>query len=201
MISPRAVTEVQRALIGAAILVLAGCGTERDSETGSPGTEADSAAVHSFVQGFYDRLSVPKSSPKSGPGYWVALASGDLENDLAVGLRADSARRARRLEPARMLDLDPFLDSEDPCARYEVAEIKRSANGRYQVAVRSVCPDSISQRLQATRPIVEVRRDGNRCLVANVLYERGQNLKGILCGLARADSSGASDAAKNCVPS
>jgi hypothetical protein len=156
---------------------------DRRSAAASP--QSDSAAAHNFVQGFYDWYT-PLSQRKSpDPARFAVLNAANqyLEASLAKSLREDSLARTSRSRD--FLDLDPFLDSDDPCPRYKVTEVRPSGAG-FRVRVTPVCPNASWQANQPQRPVVEVLRAGDGWRIANVYYET-RSLKGRLCEAAMSD--------------
>lgn len=144
-------------------------------------------AVRQFVQAFYDRYLAFLQTESRFPDWWHVLSStpGDLDANLARALRADSV--ASRTEPAtrELIGFDPFLESQDPCPRYAVTDVRSDAAG-YRVTMRPVCPNAESQKWQTARPVVEVIPEAGHWKIANVFYEKG-NLRSLLCGFAKAD--------------
>ncbi len=148
------------------------------------------AAVRKFVQGFYDWYAPFVQTEPRFPGWWQILSSapGYLDANLASGLRADSA--AQRIDPVsrEVIDFDPFLNSQDPCPRYEVTDVH--SDGRsYRVSARPVCPNANWQYWQTLdkTTVVEVVPEGGHWKITNVFYEKG-DLKSLLCLNAKADT-------------
>ena len=150
-------------------------------------TAADSnAAVHRFVQAFYDWY-VPIASADSVhiPAFYYVLTKADryLDRDLAAMLRADSVEE--EIDPTKQtretLDADPFLDSQDPCGPYEVIDVRRRGSA-YVVRMRACHGDG--------GPVVEVRSVGGAWRISNMLDVGGggRDLKSYFCEWAKEDS-------------
>jgi hypothetical protein len=144
---------------------------------------ADSAAVHGFVQGFYDWYA-PIVDTNRVPGTWIVLDSGNrfLEPHLADALRGDSIANVITPPSRDVLNFDPFLDSQDPCIPYKVAAVAQ-AGASFHVTIRPTCGSTA----QTNRPVVEVVSVNGKWKIANVSYQSGYNLRGILCEYAKAD--------------
>src|SRR5205823_5972500 len=148
--------------------------------------QSDSAAVVQFVQGFYDwYTSIVGTHPF--PDEWAVLSAGTrfITGDLASELRADSVALEHPRPSGQTLNFDAFLDSQDPCWRYRVTDV-RSGAGKFMVTVSAVCPPQ-RQQYQSKRPVLEVVSQDGRWRIANVFYEKG-DLKSLLCGFANADT-------------
>jgi hypothetical protein len=136
------------------------------------------------VQEFYNRYQ--------DTTFFKASALRDLDQfvdaDLMRALRGDSSAAAQPRDTRQMLSFDPFLDSSDPCPRYDVVDVRRDGQ-TYKVTMRPVCAGSSGWQTQ--RPVVDVVREGNRWMIANVWYDYDHNgprdLKGLLCAWAKAD--------------
>jgi hypothetical protein len=150
---------------------------------GTSGSAADSVAAREFVQGFYNRY-VASRREKPDRGYWSVLGSAALDGRLAAALREDSAFGGVNDAPREGLNFDPFLASNDPCPRYEVVAARRSEEG-FRVKVNPVC---VSNEWQQEGPMVVVRRQNDRWLIMNVLYER-TDLLAVLCDNAKQDKT------------
>lgn len=191
-----------RAVVAAsAFAASAACaqGTPKDSPLRSAGDShsqappsQDSVAVHRFVQGFYDWYTPIASKRHDSPAWWSVLDSATslLDPELATAIRGDSAARQEMIDWREMLNFDPFLESQDPCPRYEVSEVRRDGL-RYQVVVRPVCPSGEGPRFVRSRPIVEVFPAAAGWRIANIWYVRPDStkhdLRSMLCDWARAD--------------
>ena len=148
---------------------------------------ADSAAVHQFVQGFYDwytGLDDSRTDPVS-----VVLASGSqwISGELAAAIQDDMTARTDSVQFRRTLDFDPFLWSQDPCARYEVERVVTQTD-KFLVTMRPVCAvGSAGQRYQTKAPAVEVSRANGKWSIQNVVYSKG-SLISMLCSFAQDDA-------------
>lgn len=93
-----------------------------------------------FVQGFYDRYLPLSAGHGQGPAWGRAVAArpADFAPELARALQDEAhAQDAAKGEVAG-LDFDPFLNSQDPCDRYE-AGTARPVGAGYAVDVYGVC--------------------------------------------------------------
>jgi hypothetical protein len=145
-------------------------------------TPDSSGAVRQFVQEFYNRYQ-DKTFFRMD---WRDLDQ-FVDADLMRALRGDSAAAAQPRDTRQMLSFDPFLATSGTCPRYDVVDVRRDGQ-TYKVAMLPVCGDP---RWQPQRPVVEVVREGNRWMIANVWYHYDPNgpsdLKGLLCAWAKAD--------------
>lgn len=68
-----------------------------------------------------------------------------------------------------VIDFDPFLNSQDPCPRYKVTDV-RSAGRSYRATVQPVCPNPNSQYWQTLdkHTSVQVIPEAGRWKIANV---------------------------------
>jgi hypothetical protein len=97
-------------------------------------------ALPQYVQRFYDWY-VPRAHQRTQhPAYWEALSfkASFLAHPLLRALRADSAAQAHAPGEQVGLDFDPFVNSQDPCERYEVGATTHR-NQSYWVEVHGIC--------------------------------------------------------------
>ena len=167
-----------RTLFIVALVGLGACGAadERDgpsrrarSRTGATETARiapESAAVQ-FVRGFYSAYT-----PRGVASGLAAVDSLLKEQpqlftpELLQALRRDAAARAAATGEIDGLDFEPFLNSQDPCARYEVGSAAR-AGGRVQVPVHAVCD---GRRAAAATVVAEVVPANGGWAFANFVY-------------------------------
>lgn len=102
--------------------------------------------------------------------------------DLTRALRVDSAAAAKSPDEIVGLDMDPFLNSQDPCDRYHPVKVRRSG-GKFLVDVvgSGGCPAH-------TKPdvTVVVRFAGHQPVFTNFIYSSRahDDLLGLLAQLA-----------------
>jgi hypothetical protein len=108
-----------------------------------------------------------------------------IDADLMRALRGDSLAATERFPSRMLINFDPFLDSQDPCPRYDVAVVHR-VGGVYKVTVRPVCADP---RWQTQRPVVDVMLEDGHWKITNVTYDHNgtKDLRSLLCEWAKAD--------------
>ncbi len=96
--------------------------------------------VGRFVQTFYDWYVTTALDDSSGPAWNAALAwrPSAFAAPLLRALRADVTAQAKTRDAVVGLDWDPFLNAQDPCARYDVGR-SVAANRVYRVEVHAVC--------------------------------------------------------------
>jgi Protein of unknown function (DUF3828) len=135
---------------------------------GKPNNPREVESVRSFVSEFY-QWYVPKTlEPHSGPAWDLALKhrSRVFSSELFRALKEDSNAQAKASGEIVGLDFDPFLNTQDPCERYEVGSIVPEEQ-TYRVEVFGTCsgtkkakPDVLAQ--------VELR--GGHWVFTNFLY-------------------------------
>lgn len=155
--------------------------------TAQSGPVADSAAAHRFAQEFYDWYT--PLGPRPGGPSWFLLLSGRtfrLEADLVAALRSDSIARNDARQFRETLNFDPFLDSQDPCPRYAVSEVRR-IGAKYRVKVKPVCANAIAQSYQTGEPVLEIVSESGVWTISDVFYSDSATLKRTLCGYAKDD--------------
>jgi len=167
-----------RTLCAATALLLGACAPVQDREDQAARTTAgvdtagvDTAAVDSsaidFVREFYAAYL-----PRGVEGGLDAVDGLITERpelfapSLLLALQQDAASRRAAHDEIGGLDFDPFLDSQDPCERYEVVKGTR-VGAVVHVDVHAVCQ---GQRSVAPTVTLVVAHDGRRPLLANVLY-------------------------------
>ncbi|MDB4917637.1 MAG: hypothetical protein JWM95_5281 [Gemmatimonadetes bacterium] len=152
-----------------------------DRLTAGLGLQTDTASIRLFVQDFYDWYVPVARKEVDGPAWYHVLQSRDtsLTTGLAAGLRADSTVQAGLKGEVTNLNFDPFLASQDPCARYEVRAIQPKA-ALYTVTVRPVC--SSGNKMPDVH--MEVARHGNGWQFENFFYD-GTDLRALLCETAK----------------
>jgi hypothetical protein len=160
---------------------------EQSATSTSVAVVADSEAAHRFVQKFYDWYTAGTAYGVKAPAGFDQMLANYLDASLAAALRADAAAQRDSAQFRQSLSVDPFLFSQDPCPRYEVAEVRR-VEGKFVVTMRPVCANATAQKYQNKQVAVEVARQGDEWRIHDVSYLDGSTLKGRLCNFAREDS-------------
>jgi len=116
--------------------------SEKSQQSGkgaSSSNEADQGAVRDFVQEFYSWYVPVAANSRSGRPSDLALNTrpSAFDPSLARELKEDSDAQEKVPGDIVGLDFDPFLASQDPCERYEVANVDKKAES-YLVGVRGV---------------------------------------------------------------
>lgn len=156
------------------MLVLAAAQGACGGEHAPPSDKAHARARHSapasvvpprqFVQGFYDWYVPFAAAHTNGPA-WDALPAAREQSfspELLAALRKDAAVQAAGDDIAG-LDYDPFLNSQDPCERYEAGPATRDGAG-YRVEVFGVCG---GERHATADVVAELRPRGRTWVFAN----------------------------------
>ncbi|HEY7396063.1 MAG TPA: hypothetical protein VH559_14510 [Gemmatimonadaceae bacterium] len=142
---------------------------------------SDTASVRSFVQGFYDWYFPIANKPPGGPAYFRVLQVRDsvLTPELAAALGGDSLAK-ERADPGDLegLNGDPFLNSQDPYAPYEVTEIRQK--GSNYAATVHPCHSAD----HAGDVAAEVTKQGPSWRFVNFFYET-TDLRKVLCQYAK----------------
>jgi len=100
---------------------------------------------------------------------------------LASALKADRAAAAKNKDEIVGLDGDPFLDSQDPCERYEVGTAAPGGT-RALVPIYSICQGKRSPKPEFT---VELLIQKDKWQIANIHFQRGGDLMGLLAQLKK----------------
>jgi hypothetical protein len=104
------------------------------NQTATPDSARD------FVQQFY-RWYVPVALSKHQESSWdVALRDKkmDFSPELAQALQRDSDAQAKVKDDIVGLDFDPFLNTQDPCQRFELGKVTQVKTA-YRVEVFDIC--------------------------------------------------------------
>ena len=124
-----------------------------------------------------------------GPAWFRVLTLRDsvLTTELILAIRADSLAK-EQAPPGELfgLNFDPLIASQDPCARYEVSEIRQKGSN-YGVTVHAVCKSKYKQ----SDLVAEVTKQGSSWRFANFFYE-GTDLRKLLCQYAKEESKDSS---------
>jgi len=120
-----------------------------------------------FVQQFYDWYVPIALADSEGPASGRALKQkgSDFIPELFRALKDDADAQAHA-EDIVGLDFDPFLDSQDPCERYEVGDVVHLGN-LYKVQVFSVCSGIKSKKPDV---IAELVSKNGLWVFTNFLY-------------------------------
>lgn len=141
-------------------------------------TKGGPDTVRGFVKQFYDWY-VPKAVKHGPVPAWVLALDhkGAVFSPLlARVLRDDSAAQAKSVDDIVGLDFDPFLNSQDPCPRYEVGRVSQKGQS-YWVEIYSVCSGK-----RAAKPdvVAEVVRKNGDWQFVTFHYPGGQDLLAVL---------------------
>ena len=139
-------------------------------------THADSVtSARQFAQSFYDwytRLAVGDSLARAGvtaAEVGVGQKPELFGPSLLAALRADFAATAKASGEIVGLDFDPFLGSQDPCARYQAGNVTHQ-NNSYLANVHAVCN---GERSDSAFVIAEIRPNSGRWRFVNFRYAPG----------------------------
>lgn len=127
-----------------------------------------SAAVKDFAQGFYSWYVPEALKTEDAPAWNVALkCKRDVfGTTLFHALKEDSDAQAKASGEIVGLDFDPFLNTQDPCDRYEVGTVTSQGAG-YRVDIYGVCS---GKRDEKPDVVAEVARRGASWAFTNFLY-------------------------------
>ena len=132
----------------------------------SDSSAVDSAAVE-LVARFYSEYA-----PRAIRSGLLALDSslvetpGDFTPELLAALRRDAAARAAAAGYIDGLDFEPFLNSQDPCEKYELGGAEQ-VGARIRVQVFAVCR---GVRTSAPSVVVEVSRTDDGWAIGDLLF-------------------------------
>ena len=110
------------------------------------------ASAQSFVQDFYTRYMTQHMTEESV----LAAKPSPLEPALARALKEDYDASAKSKDEIVGLDFDPFLNSQDPCERYEVGKVTMHGNDRAAVEVYGVCEGKRSPKPDVIADVIFV---------------------------------------------
>jgi hypothetical protein len=134
-----------------------------------PGVQHVSESPGHFVGQFY-AWYVPRTlSDKSIPAYEFTLKNKKnlFTPVLLKALKDDFEASAKVRDEIVGLDFDPFLNTQDPCERYEVGKTVQKGNS-YRVEVYGICSGKRSEKPDVWP---EVLRVNGHWLFANFYYE------------------------------
>jgi hypothetical protein len=139
------------------ILSICGIACLTAAAAATAGQQPNANAARTFVAEFY--------------GWYVpnAPASADalkdkLSDQLYLALKADEEAKAKADGEVTGLDYDPFLNSQDPCPRYEPGAVVPHGDA-WRVEVFAVCDGARAARPSA---LAEVRSVGGRWAFVDV---------------------------------
>jgi hypothetical protein len=124
---------------------------------------------------------VPIAQKSDGLAAVLKLRPNALTPALTDALKADRAASAKVKDEIVGLDGDPFLDTQDPCERYEVG-IAAPGGTRALVPIYSVCQGTRSPKPAFT---VELLLQKDKWQIANIHFQRGGDLMGLLAQLKK----------------
>lgn len=124
---------------------------------------------------------VPIAQKSDGLAAVLKQRPNALTPTLSAALKADRAASAKNKDEVVGLDGDPFLDSQDPCERYEVGTAAPGGT-RALVPVYSICQGKRSPKPQFT---VELVQQKDKWQIANIHFQRGGDLMNLLAQLKK----------------
>lgn len=135
---------------------------------GAQDQDAASRSARDFVQQFYGWYVPQALNNHHGSAWDLALKDkGDeFSPNLLQALKEDSAAQAKVKDDIVGLDFDPFLDTQDPCKRYELGKITQSGSS-YRVEVFSICS---GKRQAAPDVVCEVQGNNGQWKFVNFYY-------------------------------
>ncbi len=158
-------------------LILTGCSGSDTSEHANAAPVAASlstslASPEEFVRAFYDWYTSVALEDQPIPAWNAVIEhrASTLSPELFRGLKDSADAQAKAEGEIAGLDFDPFLNSQDPCERYEVGTASQVGRG-YRVDVHSVCSGIRSQQPDVVAEVAV--RNGSLVLV-NFHYPREQ---------------------------
>ena len=178
------------------LLAVAACRREQQppAQTSQPDTvgavlaaasTGDSAAT--FAWAFYDWYVRHGTRSDSA----IALRAALFDPKLLAALKADFEAQAKDSEEVVGLDWDPFLNTQDPCARYRVGSSARRGN-RALVPVFGDCGDTVRPAV-----VAELERTGPSWLFVNFRHTADSgSLLHDLAELSKGRSGGRSGATR-----
>lgn len=152
------------------LLLLATClyGSQGCAEINTPTKARPSEAVKDFAQTFY-RWYVPEAlKAQETPAWSVALKyKRNVFGGVLLGaLKEDFDAQEHASGEIVGLDFDPFLNTQDPCDRYEVGSVTPHGN-EYSVDIYGVCS---GKRDKKPDVIAEATHKNGSWVFTNFLY-------------------------------
>jgi hypothetical protein len=105
----------------------------------------------------------------------------DFDKALYAALRADLTAASKSPDEIVGLDFDPFLNTQDPCQRYEVGPAKVTGTSA-RVEIHGVCEGKKAAKVDV---IVALRQENGRWVFTNFLYPGADDLVKVLRVLKR----------------
>jgi len=132
------------------------------------GQGANSASARDFVQRFYSWYVPQALSERHGPASDLALRykGSEFSPNLLQALKEDSDAQAKANGDIVGLDFDPFLNTQDPCERYELGKVSQTGSN-YSVEVYGVCSGKKNAKPDV---VAEVGRRGSHWEFVNFHY-------------------------------
>ncbi len=150
-------------------------------QTHADGGQEESESARGFVQTFY-QWYVPQALTESN----VPASDRALREKGAVfsptlfrALKADFEAQAKVKGEIVGLDFDPFLNSQDPCERYDVGTVTHNRND-YWVEIYGICSGKKHEKPDVA---AEVTLQNNRWLFVNFHYPGDRDLLAALKAL------------------
>jgi len=142
-------------------------------------SDSSLTASREFVQKFYETY-VPKAlAGQPNPPWRLAVdkMSADFDGELVQALKDDLAAQAQaKGDDIVGLDFDPFLDTQDPAARYEVGSARQEGKD-YLV---DVYPVTSGKRSEEPGVVPELAYENGRWVFVNFRYPEGGDLLTLL---------------------
>ena len=150
-------------------------------------TRSDTSAVREFVQQFYDWYAPMAERGSRVPAFWSVLPRPGVSPELREAFRADSAAWAEGEAKTReLIDVDPFLHSQDPCAPYRVEKVVPDGPA-FGATVVEACPGRAGSEYPPQRVVVVVERRDSLFEISNVRFDSLTSVRSLLCQFAMAD--------------
>jgi hypothetical protein len=134
---------------------------------------ADTTALSAqrAVQRFYDWYVPAAERTKNAPVGALALRQRAPFFDPALrqAVARDTLAQTKAVGEIDGLDFDPFLASQDPCARYTAGKVTKQGS-TYSVEMRGNC-----SRDRTPDALVEVTRPSGSWMISNVRYPRDKS--------------------------
>jgi len=157
---------MRRFSVAASLLLLAAAICASQAPVDNSGQTADSAK--DFVQRFYDWYVPQARKTQAEPAWGAALKykRDAFSSALFQALKEDSEAQAKVSDDIVGLDFDPFLNTQDPCDRYEVGAVNPQERG-YRVDIYGVCSGKRKARPDV---VAQLARQGDSWAFTNFLY-------------------------------
>ncbi|MGH9406014.1 MAG: hypothetical protein ACRD3D_09295 [Terriglobia bacterium] len=139
--------------------------------------------VKGFVQGFYNWYVPGALKTQETPAWSVALKykRSTLSPTLFRALKEDSDAQAKASGEIVGLDFDPFLNTQDPCDRYEVGAVTPQKAG-FQADIYGVCSGKRNEKPDVVAEVAR-QQDGSWAFTDFVYPAIHRDLRGTLAAL------------------